>query len=267
MKKTKLQGFLPLWFVIGGLLLFQFSCGAESQPSSEPAPEVATENAAPSSSAPAEAEPEPKTIAEEGVIKQEEICAEIEDYSQCMDAIEQTLFENHSDVFEALEGGFKVKVLEGEDQIFLSNTGNLEIGEDYVEYRPSNYYTQTDMAFVSVGYYEGGSYQLVSRRKGKTYELFNAPHFSPNLKHFVTINADIVAGFEENGFEIWATREGDPQRLRVEMPNEWAPESILWLDNTSFEICRYSYNDNMEKVTLPALLIAMDSEGKWREQP
>lgn len=276
MKTTNLLRPFSLLALVLGLLLFQFACSEENKQSSESLPEVSAENAASESGAMEETEMEPKSennseaSSGEGVINRASLCADIADYKRCVETIERTLFENHSGVFEAEEGGFRVHLLSGEDKVYRSNAfedENEGHADDFILYRPANYYPATELVLVEIVYFEGGGYELVSRKNGKTYSVFNAPHFSPDLKHFVTFNADLVAGFEENGFEVWATYDGDPERMLKVSPEDWAPKSVNWLGNGMFELQRYTldYEGTMEEIPTSIAVYEMGDDGHWYE--
>ncbi|WP_324672982.1 hypothetical protein [Hymenobacter sp. GOD-10R] len=84
---------------------------------------------------------------------------------------------------------------------------------------------------LSVHLYEGGYYVLVDQRTGRRTPIWGPPAISPNGRHFVCGNSDVLAHYEPNGLQVWSA-EGTP-RLLWERETEWGVQEPRWLDDHS----------------------------------
>ncbi|TGD76924.1 hypothetical protein [Hymenobacter wooponensis] len=83
---------------------------------------------------------------------------------------------------------------------------------------------------VSAHLYEGGYYMLVDQRTGRKTQLMAPPVISPDGRHFVCGNSDVLARFEPSGLQLWSA-EGSSLRLLWERQTEWGCTNPRWLDN------------------------------------
>ncbi|GGF05927.1 hypothetical protein GCM10011383_16340 [Hymenobacter cavernae] len=84
---------------------------------------------------------------------------------------------------------------------------------------------------LSVHLYEGGYYVLIDQRTGRRTPIWGPPAISPNGRHFVCGNSDVLARYEPNGLQVWAM-DGVPQLL-WERETEWGVQEPRWLDDHS----------------------------------
>ncbi|UYZ61734.1 hypothetical protein [Hymenobacter weizhouensis] len=83
---------------------------------------------------------------------------------------------------------------------------------------------------ISVHLYEGGYYLLVDQRNGRHTQLMAPPAVSPDGRHFVCGNSDVLARFEPSGLQLWSA-EGSAPHLLWERQTEWGCTNPRWLDN------------------------------------
>ncbi|WP_143069915.1 hypothetical protein [Hymenobacter actinosclerus] len=83
---------------------------------------------------------------------------------------------------------------------------------------------------LSVHLYEGGYFMLVDQRTGRRTQLMAAPVVSPDGRHFVCGNSDVLARFEPSGLQLWSLDDAAP-RLLWERQTDWGCTQPRWLDN------------------------------------
>ncbi|WP_236705089.1 hypothetical protein [Hymenobacter sp. AT01-02] len=83
---------------------------------------------------------------------------------------------------------------------------------------------------LSVHLYEGGYYMLVDQRTGHRTQLLAPPVISPDGRHFVCGNSDVLARFEPSGLQLWSA-EGSKPELLWERQTDWGCTNPRWLDN------------------------------------
>lgn len=83
---------------------------------------------------------------------------------------------------------------------------------------------------VAVRLYEGGYYLLVDQHTGQRTRIWSPPAVSPDGRHFVCGNSDVLARYEPNGLQLWAVDDGNV-RLLWERQTEWGCNQPRWLDN------------------------------------
>lgn len=113
-------------------------------------------------------------------------------------------------------------------------TDNYE--EAYSKYRKHTLeYFFKDFGFysVEVGYYEGGVYNLINYFTGKETKLVGRPYFSQNGKYILSVNSDLEAGYNPNGFELYENNKGTLELLGKYEPREWGPVSVKWIDDNT----------------------------------
>ncbi|SNC77516.1 hypothetical protein SAMN06265337_4101 [Hymenobacter gelipurpurascens] len=102
--------------------------------------------------------------------------------------------------------------------------------EQHVAYEYVTSLPEIKQWLVSVHLYEGGYYMLVDQRNGRRTQLMAPPVISPDGRHFVCGNSDVLAHFEPSGLQLWSA-EGSNLRLLWERQTEWGCTNPRWLDN------------------------------------
>jgi hypothetical protein len=102
-----------------------------------------------------------------------------------------------------------------------------------VSYRLAAYHAEAHVYSIVIGYYEGGSVELLSARTGNILRFSGTPHFSPDGSRFIVIDNDyayggpndLSVGSNENGsLSLEWEHVTEPGELR-----EWRLER--WIDN------------------------------------
>jgi hypothetical protein len=124
------------------------------------------------------------------------------------------------------------------DTLTISISGNkkLYFVNDTSETDYANYYymgkmKNTNQCLISEIYYEGSGYSLINYQTGDTTTLSGKPVLSPDKKYFICGNADLMAGFNINGFELFENLP-KPKFLSARELMKWGPEQIKWVNDT-----------------------------------
>lgn len=112
-------------------------------------------------------------------------------------------------------------------------------------------------------YYEGSFYLVVSERSGEEHRMWARPVPSPDGERIVAASADVAAGYNENGFQIWRLRNS---RLAMEwsvQPELWGPIDVEWMDDSTIRFMKEGWcEDGTGFCRTPAVLELRD--GQWR---
>ncbi len=144
----------------------------------------------------------------------------------------------------------------GDSLIFSLENGGQKIlvnnhsdNDDYAQFLFQAYLPETQHWLVLHNGYEWFSYEMVSARNGELISTIGVPQFSPDKKYFITANADLVAQFTDNGFELFEVRKDGPVEIYSGMPEKWGPVTIKWkaADTLVGEI--KTVNEQMEETT------------------
>lgn len=101
---------------------------------------------------------------------------------------------------------------------------------------------------TSVAYDESGGYILISQQTGDTVHCWGPPAVAPDKKHLICGSMDLMAGFVDNGFQIFSIQNG---KLKLDGQTElegWGPGDIKWIDKHTI-LVEYIYlgeNSNTE---------------------
>jgi hypothetical protein len=92
-----------------------------------------------------------------------------------------------------------------------------------------------DFGFYStrVQWHEGNSYKLINSQNGEVTNLIGRPYFSPNGNYLISVNADIEAGYSDNGLQFFINKNGILTLIGAFDPYSWGPISAKWIDNNS----------------------------------
>lgn len=95
--------------------------------------------------------------------------------------------------------------------------------------------------------YEWSSYELINARNGEQISTLGIPQLSPDKKYFITANADLVAQFNTNGFELFENRKEGLVPIQHYMPETWGPIKIKWKNADTFYAEISEVNKQMEE--------------------
>lgn len=86
--------------------------------------------------------------------------------------------------------------------------------------------------YLSSGsFYEWYNYFLISSKTGDTTILWGAPEVSPDSKKIISVNADIEAGFTNNGIQIFDMADSRVIHAGEKEIDAWGPEEVRWINN------------------------------------
>ena len=101
---------------------------------------------------------------------------------------------------------------------------------------------------TSVAYDESGDYILISQQTGDTLHCWGPPAVAPDKKHIICGSMDLMAGFVDNGFQIFSLQNGKLKLDGQTALDDWGPGDIKWIDKNTI-LAEYIYlgaNSNTE---------------------
>lgn len=110
---------------------------------------------------------------------------------------------------------------------FINNSSEDEASNIAYEYIAS--IPTIKQWLLAVRLYEGSYYLLVNQHTGRRTRVWSPPAVSPDARHFVCGNSDVLARYEPNGLQLWAVEDGN-LRLLWERQTEWGCTQPRWLD-------------------------------------
>lgn len=145
-----------------------------------------------------------------------------------------------SEAVNIAKAGGKV-VRAGDSLVFSLENGGRHVivnnhhdGDDFAQFTYQGFIPELQHWLVLNIGYEWSSYDLISAHNGTLIRTIGIPQFSPDKKHFITSNVDLVAQFNENGFELYEVRESGPVLVQQYFPEKWGPAKIKWKDANTF---------------------------------
>jgi hypothetical protein len=187
------------------------------------------------------------------------ICRDILNTYECAAAIEQRVLPALAD-HAARRGDTLVLRLAGPDSVVLTSAPPGEEidapGYHLVGMLESGHFV------VHGQWYEGDFYLLVNRASGEEQAIWARPVVSPEGERILVASADLDAGYNPNGFQIWRVAGS---RVSLEWsfePDTWAPVSAEWADEGSVRFAREAWCENRSGICrTPALL--EQRAGRW----
>lgn len=122
-------------------------------------------------------------------------------------------------------------------KVTLADNKNTD-GDEYADYDYMGYLTDIKHFVVFGAFYEWYNYLLISEKTGDTILLRGEPVLSPDKKLLVSGNLDLVAGFTENGFELYSVENATLKLIGKKELSSWGPQELKWKNNTELWVER-----------------------------
>ncbi|MFN3556441.1 MAG: hypothetical protein ACK4VN_10790 [Bacteroidales bacterium] len=124
--------------------------------------------------------------------------------------------------------GLQLKLTSGE---WILVEPNEEISD--VAYTFEYFFKDFGFYSIRVQDIEGFGYFLLNAENETKTQIIGRPYFSPNGEFIISINFDIEAGYNYNGFQLLNNNNGNLTILFTYDPGSWGPVSAIWIDNNS----------------------------------
>lgn len=110
--------------------------------------------------------------------------------------------------------------------------------EDHAEYKYLGQLSDKGYYVIAANFYEWYNYFLISEANGDTTVLRGLPSVSPDGKMLLSGNADLIAGFTDNGYELYRLTNEGPMLLGSRELLTWGPESTYWTNDSELMVRR-----------------------------
>jgi hypothetical protein len=145
-------------------------------------------------------------------------------------AIEKYLLKKNKNYTKRDTSGLFIKMKNGEWTLISLDPMTDEVDNTFEHYfKDYGYYS------VRTQWGEGNGYKLINDLTGEITNLFGRPYFSPNRQYIISVNADIEAGYSENGFQLFENNKGRLLHLGNYEPSNWGLMKALWIDNNTLK--------------------------------
>jgi hypothetical protein len=139
-------------------------------------------------------------------------------------AIEKYLLRNNDRYAKRDSNGLYVNLQNGEWKLLTVDFEKDEADNTFEYFfKDFGYYS------VRVQWGEGNGYKLVNYSNGNITHLFGRPYFSDSGEFVIAVNADIEAGYSQNGFQLFRNIDGELQHLGDYEPSAWGPMAAKWI--------------------------------------
>lgn len=125
----------------------------------------------------------------------------------------------------------------GNDLIILSKKGELKFtnnpdhsSDAFIEY----HLVEVNEKFITlvIYYYESFEYMVVNNETGKSFKTWGFPVFNKDKTMAIAGNFDLMAGFTNNGLQLFA-QDSTGWNLKMQwILDDWGPENLAWLNDT-----------------------------------
>jgi hypothetical protein len=144
----------------------------------------------------------------------------------------------------------------GDSLIFQLDNGqqkvlvnNLADNDGYAEFHYQGYIPGLQHWVVYNSGYEWFSYDLVSKATGEVKSTIGLPQLSPDGKYFICSNSDLIAGFTDNGFELFEYKQGKIREVDGRLLEKWGPVEIKWKSADQLLAHMLIVNQDMEETS------------------
>jgi hypothetical protein len=146
--------------------------------------------------------------------------------------IQKYLAEKHKDLFFLTDSTLVLKLENGKTKSYtLVDTIKDESFAFEQYFKNINYY------LLRVQYNEGNAWMLVNRQNGFQKYIGGVPYISPNNQHILVLGADLEAGYNFNGIELYSVAK-DSLNLEFSKETKFGPNEANWISNDHFLLKR-----------------------------
>jgi len=191
-------------------------------------------------------------------------CLEMKDhnyksYEICISRTKSRQLKKDKQYVKQLPNKLQFNLLSGETTLLANNEKEEE---EYIAYDYRFYIPQMSFFVVRANLHEGGEYVLINDKTGKLTTIAGYPRPAPGYRHLLTVNADLEAGFEFNGFQLWSYTDDGFKKILERDLRDYAPTTARWIDKQTAEIRVQPASH--DKSREPKLMILKQGEdGEW----
>ena len=191
-------------------------------------------------------------------------CLEMKDhnyksYEICISRTKSQQLKKDKQYVKQLPNKLQFNLLSGETKILSDKKGQ---GETRVLYDYRFYIPQMSFFVVRANLEEGGEYVLINDKTGAITKIVGYPRPAPGYRHLLTVNADLEAGFEFNGFQLWSYTDNGFEKILERDLRDFAPLTARWLDKQTVEVLVHPASH--DKSREPKLMVLRQGEdGAW----
>ena len=150
--------------------------------------------------------------------------------------IEKYIIQKDKEIAKRDSSGLHVKLKNGEWKL-LSIDPMTDESDNTLEH----FFKDHGFYNIRVQWGEGNGYKLVNYKSGVVTKLKGKPFFSPNGEYIIAVNADVVAGYSYNGFQLLGNKDGIIKEIGKFEPMEWGPLSVKWIDNNNLTVKNHTF--------------------------
>lgn len=162
-----------------------------------------------------------------------EACATRPDWQPCADSVEQRAIELSGGRVRRLAGVLRI---EGTGGAVLDLANDTTTAASTVVYRYLGFLPELSSHLVDIGFYEGGSYGLVSAETTDQTFVQGIPVVSPGGTRFVTASVDLEAGYGPNSLQVWRIFPYGPRlEWGLDGGDGWGASDPAWTGEDELE--------------------------------
>jgi hypothetical protein len=154
--------------------------------------------------------------------------------------IEAYLANHFGDYFYKTDSMLVLRLANGDSINFVTDKDE-ELTDGCIEYVFEHYFEQIDYYLLTVLYWEGNSWMLVNRKNGFQKLIHGLPYISKDNKKIITIDFDLVAGYNFNGIGLYIVL-ADSLQTEFHKATEWGPIDVKWINENEFLLKREHFS-------------------------
>lgn len=154
------------------------------------------------------------------------VCPGVDNQQECAIQHEEAFLRKNSAIAEREEGGWKIKLLDGQD---------FRIADENKRYNLMELAVGGRFLAIRQQWYEGNTWHLLDRKTGVLTQISGYPLFSPNMTKFVSASEDLDAQYSATVLDVYRV---DASGVKLEFRGitaehaTWAPRKVKWRSET-----------------------------------
>jgi hypothetical protein len=149
------------------------------------------------------------------------------------------------------------------DTLVFRDQRDTDYIEDFAVYELLSFLPEQDCWVISKVCYEWAITLLVDGSDGSTTEAVSHPEPSPDGTRLLCANVDIMAGFLDNGIQVWRM---DRDSLVLEFQDlsvPWGPDEARWAGDSLIVFQKRTYDWELEEFSSRPGWLELSGDGTW----
>jgi hypothetical protein len=176
---------------------------------------------------------------------------------------EQVLLETHGDRASRPDSTTLLIVVNSGDTLVFRDRTTIEDAEEYAVHELRAYLRDQNLWVIVKGCYEWTENLLIDGSDGSLTEVVSVPIPSPDGTRLLCFNEDIMAGFNENGIQVWRVERDSLALEFQDLSVPWGPAEACWESDSLITFLKRTFDWELGEYDARPGRLGLSRDGAW----